>query len=795
MSNLSPSARDDSVGVTNTASAGGTRTQTQALPESYGTNGQAETNNLQPNYRPNPLGFFSSYTYNITLYLATPRAINNYFSAFEAGRRFVFDPAQFFIVAQSGGVDNSSENRALTLDGILGKGEGYDYYIEDLQINQVMPTRNGSQVPTDDTEITFKIIEPTGFSLVNQLVEATEQVTSVNPELYSGVCNNAYQQFYMIGIRFYGYDENGKVYQSDQIAAGDLTSAVTNKNALYERFFPIQIKTFKFKLDGRATIYSIEAAPITTATVLGEARNTTNQIYSLNNGTTVAAALNELMNAMNLDQKNQVKAGNRLFPHRYKVEFSPDCIETIARARLTDDNTAGLQSFSRNILNTTQVNVAAAVRAATINTTSRTITFGSGQAITQAITDVITGSTYITDAINKINSSNPQPVSSDNPTSKIFNWFTITPKIEIRGYDGKITNDWVYSITYLVQPYSVAFATSNYIDRTKQFYGVQKRYNYWYTGLNTEILSLEFTYDNAYYEVLRNSQNRSPIIQNKSDGRKRDVKNSNGGSPTIGGKLEAGGYNQDVGASIMSDADNTQLTFRIIGDPDFLMTTTSVPYIPLTNTSYIYGNGVGSVYGPGMMLNPMRGQIFAEIVFAAASDYSDETGLLEIHRPVKLYTDRGTGIIKQVYGIEGHLYQINRVVSNFTRGQFTQQLECVVVSEIELLKKIASEGSDRSGVAELGIEERRGFTEDTTTTAQYCTPVTRGVNQQPPPQQNTTASGVANDDGSARNEAFVESRARASEELRNNRTASESNRDLGTVTETDGYVGTFVGGP
>ena len=67
--------------------------------------------------RQNPLGQYSSYTYNITLYMATPEAINNFV---ETGQ---FDPNDdFFIVAQSGGV-GSEQKRGITIDGNVGPNE------------------------------------------------------------------------------------------------------------------------------------------------------------------------------------------------------------------------------------------------------------------------------------------------------------------------------------------------------------------------------------------------------------------------------------------------------------------------------------------------------------------------------------------------------------------------------------------------------------------------------------------------------------------------------------------------
>jgi hypothetical protein len=83
----------------------------------------------------NPLSNFSSYTYQITLYMITPDA---YDAFIETGRRKIDALSNgtegAFIVAQSGGINNETSRRP--------PGFKYDYFIDDLKIKCTKPGCN-----------------------------------------------------------------------------------------------------------------------------------------------------------------------------------------------------------------------------------------------------------------------------------------------------------------------------------------------------------------------------------------------------------------------------------------------------------------------------------------------------------------------------------------------------------------------------------------------------------------------------------------------------------------------------
>ena len=88
-----------------------------------------------------------------------------------------------------------------------------------------------------------------------------------------------------------------------------------------------------------------------------------------------------------------------------------------------------------------------------------------------------------------------------------------------------------------------------------------------------------------------------------------------------------------------------------------------------------------SIYGgDGFSLNPYYGQIFFEIVFKMAEDY-DVNGLLNVTGDIAFYERND---LARKANIEGIVYRLISVQSNFVNGQFTQDLEGVIVSEKEL---------------------------------------------------------------------------------------------------------------
>ena len=78
-----------------------------------------------------------------------------------------------------------------------------------------------------------------------------------------------------------------------------------------------------------------------------------------------------------------------------------------------------------------------------------------------------------------------------------------TPKTTA-GYDPK-RNDYAYDIVYQLSPYKVNDVQSDYFPQG-EFQGTHKKYNYWFTGQNTQILKFEQDFNYLYYLTVNTDQ-------------------------------------------------------------------------------------------------------------------------------------------------------------------------------------------------------------------------------------------------------------------------------------------------
>jgi hypothetical protein len=105
-------------------------------------------------------------------------------------------------------------------------------------------------------------------------------------------------------------------------------------------------------------------------------------------------------------------------------------------------------------------------------------------------------------------------------------------------------------------------------------------------------------------------------------------------------------------------------------------------------------------YGKDSSINPSGGQVFIQIVFNMATDYGSD-GLLDITDQLQFYkTDK----VKKA-GIDGIVYMVVKVESTFSKGTFTQVLECLLVDEAHLVTENSKSNSS------YGVDENQSQAE------------------------------------------------------------------------------------
>ena len=644
------------------ANAGGT---TQA--------GKAETPTATvyqatPGKRPyNPLGQFSSYTYQFTLYMITPDAYDRFV---DSGRQQIpvinqssaIGQGGAFIICQSGGINNSSTTRA--------NGFQYDYYIDDVKIDSYINAKS-TQSATNVTDITFNIIEPYGFSFVTNLGRAADQLQSYcTTENYKDL-QNPTRQFYILGVRFQGYDEDGNVMTGKEEYLGQKLdpSQSDNSSGIFERYYDIIIRSIKFKINGQATVYNISANSIAPAVAMGLKHGFSNQELTVTSAT-VGGAVTEFLDKLSRQQeamlsKNQIKVKNT-----YKVVFQDKEIEN---ASIVNENDLNKFAYRMPVKTTAKSTESAAVNGkAPANPTERQLKFARSTPIIQAIENIIANSSYMRDAIEVVYSNNPNKANEIVPPQdkvRAISWYNISAKVTETKWDPQV-GDYAYTITYYIKKYITPIMTSAYAKIAPKYYGPHKQYNYWYTGKNTEILNYEQALDNAWFMVAV-----VPSGTGYSQGGPVDIPNVAHMRPDEVRLTQVDKGLDPINTYVTSLNDPgayAKVKMTIIGDPDFMIQDSP------GSVKAVYDRFYGD---DGFTINANGGQVFIEINFREAVDYNNNTGLLSINDSIQFWA-YPTEIRKQINGVS---YMVLRVTNNFRGGKFTQDLECLINTFPELL--------------------------------------------------------------------------------------------------------------
>lgn len=655
-------------------------------------NGQKANNTQAPNNpvdtslrRWNPLSKLSSYTYNVSLYMITPEAAN--WIAENGTLPEDIENGAYYIIAQSGGINTESEPRGITLDrdSTPGPGKpGYDYYIEDLNISITLIAADGSKTSTIASGINFKIIEPSGFTFLSRLSKLSAIINERSPMLAAAnpaARPNLYQQQYLLAIRFYGYDENGNPVETNMVP--DSNRALNDKWALYERIFPIIVQSFKTKISDKSTTYELETNALPIQAAYGEISGTNKNPINIDGATVgqILGSLNDknprslisVLNARQVDLKNQKKTEKiQTYDIKWINNEWFDSSKIFNSLMITDTDYAKETSSMAQVNTPQDVTVAESVKSNTINTRSKTINVPGGVSIVSVIDQIIVKSEYVVNALIKKNNQRIETQTLDNTEGKL-QWYAVRPttKISNRDYDRK---DWVYNITYEIGPYEVPYIKNEYVGARSKYYGPVKRYDYLFTGKNTEVISFEQEYNNLFYIITAEGVTSDNISQYNtvSNSVPRAVGKSDS-NPTMGTLNRGTAIAESVRASLYNPSEQAVATMRIIGDPDLIMDTIGRNFESDT---------FGKFYGKNHSINPYGGQIFTEIIFKTAEDYKQD-GLFNVtpDQSINFYPFETQKLI----GNTGIIYKITKVDSYFNRGKFEQTLHLIMVPPDELI--------------------------------------------------------------------------------------------------------------
>lgn len=603
----------------------------------------------------NPLGDFSSYTYQLSLYMLSPEAYNQFS---EKGSKTLNSVEGVYLIAQSGGINNSGPTpRAKFFD--------LDYYIDNLRIKTYTPAAQGTSINTLEYE--FDITEPMGFTFSQRLLQQANYIRQTSAlQKKQNTDPNPMNQQYVLGVRFYGYDKNGTVINGGKYAGAD--NVRSDESSIFERFYPIYISEMNFTFTGKPVVYHVKAylydtqrgCSTKTAQVKAMQTVVAGNVKEALVGGKDARGLEEILNAI---QEEKVKNKSQEVANKYKIVFDKnagDIADSLLEQQDPKNTSVGTQ-----VTNSDQNTVGASNSNKSGAGAKKNIPISAGKNTIQVIEEIIRQSAYVKDALSQDISEDPESSEKSNPKPKQLRWFVINPVVQVGQWD-TILKDWSHTITYYIKVYEVPYVKSLYAPETKKYYGPHKRYSYWFTGENSEIITYEQQFNNLYYQeaadiaqgnnVIKSGKfSNAPIATNA-----RPAEDSTASTPN-----KSGAAADTVSSSLYSPADTARAKITILGDPDFIdQSCGSVGQSsPPTTTT------VGRDY----TWNANGGQVFIEIDFNASTDYNNQ-GLLSVNDQVKLW--KYPPELQKV--VKGVIYQVIQVDSTFNRGKFTQNLDLVI---------------------------------------------------------------------------------------------------------------------
>jgi len=656
-----------------------------------------------PERMSNPLSKFSNYTYQISLYMLSPDAYNQY-RAGELGKT-LFAPAAnggpspgARLIAQSGGANSkmASDTRA--------PGFELDYYIDNLKI---ISATNGKATSTasNSYEVTFNIIEPYGISFITKLRKASDSLMAESKLKKVTDVRNPLKQMFVLGIRFQGYDKNGKVMTSADLSAEDTMNV--NATGVFERFLDLTATEMHYKIDGKATTYSIKAAstPIAAAhtskrgRVANEARIIATSVAEAIGGRVDKAGnpipgkpgtkgvldiMNENQQAMatgpvKLDGNKEGKPGIAI-ANVYKLRFLDEgdgtsspigdatLIKTVSR-----DKTRSPPASSKT---TAGSNEATAAKSSP-DLGRYTVTFKNDTPIMQAISEIIKHSSYLSDAQKTLSKNDDEANSNTEEGGEIpgggamLRWYNLSTDVKVLGWDD-VQGDWAYEITYVIQPYDTPAISTTYSNPPKKYYGPHKRYKYWYTGQNSEIIQYEQQLNNNWFNsVLAATGDNSAQGGTADTSTTSNVPNTGIKTGSKPGAMDA--QNAYV-TSLYDPGSWVEAKIKILGDPDFLTSN------PAGGVNEVYNQ----FYHTDRTINANGGQVFIEISFSEGIDYNNNTGTMDLNSSIFI-TD-----YPPEAKIEGLCYLITKITSTFVNGSFTQDIVAAAQTTFPAAAKTAA---------------------------------------------------------------------------------------------------------
>jgi hypothetical protein len=662
----------------------------------------------------NVLDKLASYTYSISIYLMSPE---DYRRMLTSGKRFL---AGYQLLMQSGGIPLtsgvvSSSNLGDADPGGINLAQGrnqffpLDYYLDDLSLKSVINGK-GTGGAHNVVEMKFKIIEPSGITLLDNLYKAARQYSTVGGGASLGTSRGNYAaQNYLMVVRFYGYDQNGNLVTAP---TGTDPAGKSDAKALVEKFIPFQFTSIKFRIANKLTEYDCAAVCPQNVIATGQGRGvipynielTATTLQNLFNGNvsytapnintapnnaaaapnpTLTTGLTQALNKYQTELKNE---GSYERPDVYKIVIShPE----LANASIVPPGDTDRQS--KPMINPTTAAQAKDNNAQSVNNNAKTVSAIAGTSIVQFLDLAVRSSDYVFKQQTKIKTQDALGREIDVPQgagAQAFAWYRIGVEAKPIAPDPK-RNDLAYEITYEIAPYGINDIKSEYFPKGR-FRGAQKKYSYWFTGENSSILNFEQDFNYLYYITLNTGQQKPSRSAGTPNYREIEKALFAPNSPQSNQGIGNNSIEPSANAAdyLYSPADQGRVRMTIIGDPAWIQQGEVWSGIRSTKSTNNTNSDVYfDAFLPDGTINFDAREALFELTFNKPSDYSLESGTM------KDATTMPT---------QNYIYKALEVTSNFKQGKFTQDLEGVLLLFPEDAIKVNTFESDVNRLFNIG---------------------------------------------------------------------------------------------
>ena len=604
----------------------------------------------------NRLAKYNSYTYEIAFYMLT---VDQYRGLISGANK---STAGMSAIVKSGGMaQDRNPNFPL------------DLFIDDVEIEHLLPQLMGQS--GQNTTINFKIIEPYGFTFIQNLKAASEQLNKTS---------NWIQQHYLLTIKWYGYDQSGERIADSEEFTKFIPMRLTNITTTANTGSPIyEVSGLSAGYEGqgqmRATIpfnielsgqtleelfnggvefadgpgfgdIAMEAADIALS---GGRQIEMERIKRKKQKDTAPSLKRGLIPHLNKLHKDLVKKGKQEFNDAFKVTFDRLSKmgeqKVILPGKTKKERTPMNEKSERDLLGL-----------GGFNKDGTTFTVNAGMQLTMFLSLMIQNSEYIT----KQQTAIIDPVDSTTVKQEgnpVLSWFNIDSRVTPQKFDNR-RNTFAYAMEYICQPRKVYDTRSPFFNKA-EFQGTHKTYRYWFTGENTEVIDYELNFNALYFNTFGIDDVPEPNKLGASGGSSSlqpYALQAEGEGASQGSQGDAGDPAARAAGVLYSPVDYAKVSLEVFGDPD---------WIPQGGVFYRPGQDFTAFYPQDGSINYHAMEALFSIGFRRIVDYDENTG-----EASTLSAGLKTAAQESVSG-EDLIYRAIKATSVFSKGKFTQEIE------------------------------------------------------------------------------------------------------------------------